>query len=292
MAADGKEKKKNDEEWTEQVEPQQQQQAKRKQSFEPGIRTGKRQRKAADTFAPSLYYAEPKQQHRVRVVVGRGVKLTKIPEIRESIRSSTKDSLELRNAFKLMYRVPGKTPIPEMKQSLLDFSGYLPVFDGSEDRKTQDKMVEDAEAIVSQRAYKMKHLDVKKLCDFFHLDRSLKTTKEELIDSKTTISRDKEVDDDEDDEANSDEDDKEDGEDTNDEDNDEEYAFDDSEIIANGEQREVSDKALRRWVKAYIACFNMDKATIRHAIQTASDKFGVNLASKKEVLKQLLTEEL
>jgi hypothetical protein len=142
MAADGKEKKKSDEEeWTEQVEPQS---PKRKQSFEQGVRSGKRQRKAADTFAPSLYYAEPKQ-HRVRVVVGRGVKLFKIPEIRESIRSSSKDSLELKNAFKLLYRPPGKTPIPDMKQSLLDFSGYLPVFDGSEDQEKQEKMVEDAE---------------------------------------------------------------------------------------------------------------------------------------------------
>jgi hypothetical protein len=203
---------------------------------------------------------------------------------------------------------------------------------------------------VSHRAFKMKHQEVKKLCDFFHLDRSLKTTKEELIDvlldflgnpdvshlksnghkkknkSKTFSSRDEEVDDDDDasrdgedkeegedtlqlkskvqkkknktkttvvdDDANRDGEEQEEDEDKNDEENYEEYTNDDGEFIAKGEHREVSVKALRRWVKAYVACFNMDKATIRHAIQTASDKFGVNLASKKEILKQLLTEEL
>ena len=62
-------------------------------------------------------------------------------------------------------------------------------------------------------------------------------------------------------------------------------------LVADGSDA-VSDKALRRWVKAYVACFNMDKATIQHAIITASDKFGVNIASKKEKLKQMLTEEL
>ena len=54
----------------------------------------------------------------------------------------------------------------------------------------------------------------------------------------------------------------------------------------------VSDKALRNWVKAYISCFNMDKATIKHAIETASDKFGVDLKDKILKIKQLLTEEM
>lgn len=56
--------------------------------------------------------------------------------------------------------------------------------------------------------------------------------------------------------------------------------------------RMPSDKELRQWVKAYVGCFNLDKATTKHAIETASDKFGVDLSSKKARIKELLTEEL
>jgi hypothetical protein len=74
---------------------------------------------------------------------------------------------------------------------------------------------------------------------------------------------------------------------------DDENDYDDSaDNIVKDEQKEVGDKSLRRWVKAYVVCFNMDKATVKHAIETASDKFGVNKVSKKDVLKLFLTEEL
>ena len=53
-----------------------------------------------------------------------------------------------------------------------------------------------------------------------------------------------------------------------------------------------SDKTLRQWVKAYVVCFDMDKATTKHAVQTASDKFGVDMTSKKNRIKEILTEEL
>lgn len=53
-----------------------------------------------------------------------------------------------------------------------------------------------------------------------------------------------------------------------------------------------TDKALKRWVKAYVRCFNLDKATTKHAMETASDKFGVDLSDKKGRLKELLTEAM
>ena len=53
-----------------------------------------------------------------------------------------------------------------------------------------------------------------------------------------------------------------------------------------------TDKALRRWVKAYVRCFNLDKATTKHAMETASDKFGVDLKPKKQRIKELLTEAM
>ena len=165
MAADGKTEKSDEKEAEQQVVvPEQQQQEEegegeeeaksRKPSFEQAVvRSGKRQRKAADTFAPSVsfYTAEPKQNRAVAVaaavvpVVGRGTKLSLIPEIRDSIQSAPKVLAEIKNAYRLMYRPPSRTSFQEMRQSILDFSGYLPVFQGQEDEEKQNQMVEDAE---------------------------------------------------------------------------------------------------------------------------------------------------
>lgn len=53
-----------------------------------------------------------------------------------------------------------------------------------------------------------------------------------------------------------------------------------------------SDDALRQWVRAYVVCFDMDTATTKHAIKTASDKFGVDLTGTKDRIKELLAEEM
>jgi hypothetical protein len=55
---------------------------------------------------------------------------------------------------------------------------------------------------------------------------------------------------------------------------------------------EPSDEALRQWVKAYIVCFDMNSATTKHAIQTASGKFGVDLSGKKNTIKEMLADEM
>ena len=47
--------------------------------------------------------------------------------------------------------------------------------------------------------------------------------------------------------------------------------------VENSEPKQVTDKALRRWVQTYVACFNMDKTTIKPAMETTSDKFGIDL---------------
>jgi len=49
---------------------------------------------------------------------------------------------------------------------------------------------------------------------------------------------------------------------------------------------------LRKFVRAYVTCFSMEKTTTKHLIQTASDKFDVNLASKKKDILELLTAEM
>ena len=51
------------------------------------------------------------------------------------------------------------------------------------------------------------------------------------------------------------------------------------------------DKILRTWVRAYVACHNMSTATLRHAVEIATGKFGVDMKTKKETLKMLITEE-
>lgn len=53
-----------------------------------------------------------------------------------------------------------------------------------------------------------------------------------------------------------------------------------------------SDKVLRQWAKAYVLCFDIDQATTKHAIMTASDKFGVNLAPHKAKIKDMLADEM
>jgi hypothetical protein len=57
-----------------------------------------------------------------------------------------------------------------------------------------------------------------------------------------------------------------------------------------GEQ--PSDDVLREWVRAYIACFNMETSTAKHAIKTASEKFGLDLTEQKEKIKEMLTDEM
>mmetsp|Transcript_40478 Transcript_40478/g.56979 ORF Transcript_40478/g.56979 Transcript_40478/m.56979 type:complete len:178 (+) Transcript_40478:79-612(+) len=174
---------------------------------------------------------------------------------------------------------------------------------------------------MSQKAYKLKVADIKKLCDFFLVDRTpsegkKSIDKDELIDrlldflgapdeeflndskAKAIIAKakkkhtpkkgkgtgksgspggkkSKKGDDDEGDEVPV-------AEEVDDEDVGEEEEDDD----------DPSDKQLRKWVKCYIGCFNLDKATPKHAVQTASDKFGVDLNNKKARIKQLLTEEI
>jgi hypothetical protein len=53
-----------------------------------------------------------------------------------------------------------------------------------------------------------------------------------------------------------------------------------------------SDEALRQWVRAYVVCFDMDKATTKHAITTATERFGIDMAKRKSAIKHLLTEEM
>lgn len=53
-----------------------------------------------------------------------------------------------------------------------------------------------------------------------------------------------------------------------------------------------SAKKLRAWVKAYVACFDLDKCNAKHAIGTASDKFRVDLGLRKNMIMEMLKDEI
>ena len=53
-----------------------------------------------------------------------------------------------------------------------------------------------------------------------------------------------------------------------------------------------TDHQLRQWTRAYVRCFNPEKVTVKHALDTASDKFGVDLSTVHTRIKELLVEEL
>ena len=95
---------------------------KRKQAAVDPSRSSKRERKAADTFAPTNFNVETK--NRINVVEGRGKKLRDIQPIAEVVEAASKNSLELKNAHKLLYPVRGKTVTQEMRNNdLLEFNG-------------------------------------------------------------------------------------------------------------------------------------------------------------------------
>lgn len=64
----------------------------------------------------------------------------------------------------------------------------------------------------------------------------------------------------------------------------------DEPVDADGKM--PSDEILRRWVRAFVRCHNMKSATIKKAVEIASEKFGVDMSGTKQRLKELLTEEM
>jgi hypothetical protein len=71
----------------------------------------------------------------------------------------------------------------------------------------------------------------------------------------------------------------------------EELNDDDNDEIIDG-QTIPSAKKLRKWVKAYVTCFDLDKCNAKHAITTASEKFKVDLTVKKNTLMEMLKDEI
>lgn len=72
-----------------------------------------------------------------------------------------------------------------------------------------------------------------------------------------------------------------------------------TEVPEDNDEDEIIDgktvpsaKKLRAWVKAYVACFDLDKCNAKHAIGTASDKFRVDLGLRKNMIMEMLKDEI
>jgi hypothetical protein len=53
-----------------------------------------------------------------------------------------------------------------------------------------------------------------------------------------------------------------------------------------------TDDTLRKWVRAYVRCHNMKTSSVKDALAIASAKFEKDISSQKTRLKELLTEEI
>lgn len=51
-----------------------------------------------------------------------------------------------------------------------------------------------------------------------------------------------------------------------------------------------SDQHLQTWATYFTKVYNMEKATIKLALEVAEDKFGVDLKEKKSLLKEYLAQ--
>lgn len=246
----------------------------------------KRARKSAQAYNPGNFAAEKKTVEAYLLQYGRGTKLGDMPSVRESIDEYSNTSETIVMAHRFLF---GGLSSKNRKKDLFDFRGYLPPKVDGEEKDEREAKDEAAEKKMSIKAYKLNVADLKILCDLFDVDRGFTKGKDDLIDrlldflgapavkltkkgsqqSKKRASKKKEP---------------KQKEESEEEEKDEEEPM--------GEDGMPTDKTLRKWVRAYIGCFNLDKATTKHALETASDKFGVDLSSKKARLKELLTEEM
>jgi hypothetical protein len=180
---------------------------------------------------------------------------------------------------------------------------------------------------MGQKAYKLKIPLLRKLCDFFAVDRSDAKDKDSLVDalldflgapsekhlkgSKATPNRkasrkSKKEPEEEDAEEEDEEEEEEEKENVEDEDEEMEDVVDVSkakEKVVKGSAKKPTPKAkgktnmptddqLREWVNAYVICHNMSKSTIKQAIEIANEKFDVDITPMKPKIKEFLRDAL
>lgn len=276
-----------------------------KKGTSPETKRQSRERKSAAAFKPDDFLNVDKSP---RIIKGRGTALSKLVASRNSIENTPLTAEIFVLAHRLLYSGRGRLPKKDIKSNILRYSGFLSA-EMNPDKEKQKELDMDEEAKMGQRAYKLKVSDIKRLCDFFAIDRSGAKDKDTLVDALLDFlgepgenllkhkgglkgsaqkKRKSRKDDDEDQESD-------------DETESEDYERKPKKIKpspksktskAKGRARMPSDGELRRWVNAYIMCHNMEKSTLKHAMEIAGEKFGVDLSSQKAKLKQFLAEAL
>lgn len=276
----------------------------------------KRARRSAQEAEKSVY--EPsdftmKEAEGIKVTKGRGAKLSSFAVVKSSIEGSKRTGDEIAFAHQFVFGKKGKYTKKEMKEHLLEFNGYLKPIPAGKKRtdKEVEKEEEQVETKMSKRAFALNKSQIVDLCNFFAL--TLAPTKDEpkmdkdtcvdrlldflgqpqkdwLVDSvkevsgaapaakkKTPAAAAKKA-----------------PAATKTATATTSSTLSDYQKIkkAIGKKKVPSEDVLRAWVRAYVACFNLDKATTKHAIITCSEKFGVDMSKQKQQIKQILAEEL
>jgi len=269
----------------------------------------KRERKVANQYVPGNF--ELKKTANLAPVPGKGTKLKDIPKVKSNVEKLLAKDPSLSQAHKLLYGGRGNVAKKVVKKKILEFSGYLLADEEGTGKETENAAT--AEKFIT-RAKKMQIPLLKVICDIFDVDRTpsgKKTAlgKDGIIDRliefiaapdvKLTVSgkskkrsrsasprktpkkkrarKSEEV----------------------------EVEIVDEEMDEEGEEEEEGEvvkvtkgnnmptkKELRKFVQAYVTCFSMEKTTTKHLIQTASDKFDVNVSSKKKDILDLLAEAM
>eukprot|EP00978_Attheya_sp_CCMP212_P025547 scaffold82398_cov56-Attheya_sp.AAC.1 len=240
--------------------------------------SGSRERKSAAQFQPEDFKTSATSD--LDIPKGRGVALSTIESVANILKKTSRDAPELEVAHKLVFSIRGKVAKKLQKGNLLQFSGYLEPTVAGEDKDKRAEIDEEAEDELVDRLLDFLGAPDPKMTKTYNKKnkaaavavekkkRVMKDAKPSPKKKKAKKSVPKKVEKKED--------------------------SSDSEKSAPKIYKGTmpDDKALREWVKAYVACFNLDKATTKHAMETASDKFDVDLTEKKAQIKEFLTDEM
>lgn len=262
---------------------------------------GKRKRKSSleSAFEPVDFTMHGGKD--VKIIKGRGKKLKQMPSV---VASMEKHSLEdVLFAHKFLFGNRGSTlKKKDLLANLHEFSGYLKEVPKGYDKDKLEAEDEIEETKFSKKAFKLVLAQVKQLCDFFDvlkvseegkplnkddmienlldflsqphpdflssenqdLSKKKTTPKKKSTSTKTTGTTPTTK-----------------------------ALKDPFDLVRNHKRGTMpNNETLRQWVKAYIVSFDMDSATTKHAIRTASEKFGVDMVPKKDTIKMLLAEEM
>lgn len=263
---------------------------------------GKRKRRESKSYEPDDFTMKSLNAAAKASVVaqGRGKKIGEIAAVKASINQYKLNTEELLFAYKFVFSNRGTSNKKLMKDKLLEFSGYLPPLpEGTYNKERQDEEDEVFETKYATKAFKMNVSQIKMLCTFFSVGysdgdgKSLKKDDmidrlldflgepdESLVERKVSSDSKKKADTKPKAKAKAKRVVKSPNEDP----------F--SLIRDHKKGKNPSDKAMRQWVKAFIACVDMETATTKDAVQTASAKFGVDMTAQKARIKELLAEEI